>query len=168
MEFLFLVLVYVLPCWIFNISLNFIYPWGQKVVVIHKLNFPLDFRKNWWDERRILGDSQGFMSIVFIAILPLMFIFFFPQPYWVLLLSAVCVWMGDLIGSFIKRRLGIQRGQFLPGIDHGDYMIVAGIVFVSLEIIPIEVAFFALVLTYIFHPIVCVIGYFAGIKREPF
>jgi CDP-2,3-bis-(O-geranylgeranyl)-sn-glycerol synthase len=161
------ILSYALPCWIINISLNFIYPLRRDVPFFQKFNFPFDFGKSFYDGRRIFGESQGFLSIPVIIITPLILHLFIAQSLSLLFLKSFCVFVGDLLGSFIKRRLGLPRGTFLPGVDHGDYMIITGLVCYLAGVETLEVVISALIITYIFHPIVCYIGYRLNIKREP-
>lgn len=75
--------------------------------------------------------------------------------------------MGDLIGSFIKRRLNLQRGQPAPVLDQLDFVIGA-LTFSFIEIMPsIEIIIIILVLTPIIHLIANMIGYKLKLKREP-
>lgn len=85
----------------------------------------MDFNLKFFDNRRILGDGKtwrGFAVGVFAAvvvglmymfILPLTGFNFYPDSFDYLLLgivSGVGTMTGDAIGSFIKRRMNIERG----------------------------------------------------------
>lgn len=72
--------------------------------------------------------------------------------------------LGDAIGSFLKRRLGIGRGEPAPVLDQLDFMIVA-LILVSFVIRP-SLTFIAtaLVLTLALHLITNTCAYLLGIK----
>lgn len=80
---------------------------------------------------------------------------------------------GDLVASFLKRRLGIERGeQFFP-VDQLDFafgswlitLLISPYWFVKNFTLPIIVT--ALILTPVFHRIVNIIGYKLRISRNP-
>ena len=162
-------ILFAIPCWIVNISFNLINPFKKRYSFIRNINKPLDFNIVLGDGERLLGGSQGFLSIFLIFFIPaLLSITGLFGSYCINFIKAFCVFIGDMLGSFIKRRLHIKRGSFLVGVDHADYMIVSTIVFVSLHIIDIPTACIAIILTYIFHPLVCILGYNLGIKDEKY
>ena len=72
--------------------------------------------------------------------------------------------VGDAIGSFLKRRLGIGRGKPAPILDQLDFIIVA-IIFVS-PVVSVNWIFIAiaLVLTLIIHLIANGGAYLLGLK----
>ncbi len=85
--------------------------------------------------------------------------------------------LGDVLGSFIKRRVGIQRGGKAPVLDQYDFVIGAflltGALFSGwlLTHYILNEAIFGLiliiVLTPILHRVVNIIGYRIGKKEVP-
>lgn len=82
--------------------------------------------------------------------------------------------LGDLLGSFIKRRLNIPRGAKAPVLDQLDF--VAGTILLSLVAIPVGGSFFQLGIVYIvtilvltpfIHRIVNKLAYKIKIKAVP-
>lgn len=75
--------------------------------------------------------------------------------------------LGDLAGSFIKRRLKIQRGKPAPLLDQEDFLI--GAIAFSSFLVVIEVSWIVLLLiiTPVIHLVANVIGYLMKIKRQP-
>jgi CDP-2,3-bis-(O-geranylgeranyl)-sn-glycerol synthase len=73
--------------------------------------------------------------------------------------------MGDLIKSFIKRRLGIKSGRPWPVFDQWDF--VAGFfIFTYWLIYPDwQIILTVFLITLVLHPLVNVIGYILGIKK---
>ena len=72
--------------------------------------------------------------------------------------------LGDAIGSFLKRRLGIGRGKPAPILDQLDFIIVALILvslYVKLNLLTIGIA---IALTLIVHLATNTIAYLLGIK----
>lgn len=72
--------------------------------------------------------------------------------------------LGDAIGSFLKRRLGIGRGKPAPILDQLDFIIVA-LILVSLVVkLNWICAVLAIVLTLIIHLLTNSIAYLLGMK----
>ena len=74
---------------------------------------------------------------------------------------------GDSVGSFIKRRLNLKRGQKAPLLDQLDFLI--GALAFSALIIQLKPEWIILlvVLTPILHFTACCIGYLLKVKKEP-
>ena len=72
--------------------------------------------------------------------------------------------LGDAIGSFLKRRLGIGRGNPAPVLDQLDFMIVA-LILVSIVVkLSLPVIAIALLLTLALHLLTNTCAYLLGIK----
>lgn len=72
--------------------------------------------------------------------------------------------LGDALGSFIKRRLGIGRGKPAPILDQLDFIIVA-LILVSLVVnLSLTVIIMALALTLIIHLLTNTCAYLLGLK----
>ncbi len=103
---------------------------------------PMDFGKKYKDGTRILGDGKtwrgffgGAFSGIFIGLVligissvfdPEHFGFGkFPDYIGIIVLLAFGALLGDVFGSFIKRRLKIKRGEKAFGLDQYDFLIGA-------------------------------------------
>lgn len=75
--------------------------------------------------------------------------------------------IGDLIGSFIKRRSGIERGHTFIFLDQLGFLVV-GMIFVF-PLIPWPIQWFLIQVpfTFILHILANLIGYFTGIQDVP-
>jgi CDP-2,3-bis-(O-geranylgeranyl)-sn-glycerol synthase len=81
--------------------------------------------------------------------------------------------LGDMAASFLKRRLGTERGSPVPGLDQLDF--VVGALVVAAILAPVwfratfDVAALAVVLlaTPVLHVVTNVLAYVAGLKDEP-
>lgn len=75
--------------------------------------------------------------------------------------------VGDLAGSFIKRRANIRRGGPAPLLDQEDF-IFGSLIFAS-ALVSVQLSWWLLllILTPVLHVISCVIGYLVGVKKEP-
>ena len=101
----------------------------------------------------------------------------FPDSVGVVVCLALGSLLGDMTGAFIKRRLGMARGQKAPGLDQYDF--VAGAFLLTLLAYPSWVmstyvegnAIAGLVTLLVFVPLlhrsVNIIGYKMGTKKEP-
>ncbi len=154
----------------------------------------MDFGRSWRG-KRIFGDGKswsgffggalsGFgLGLVMIAIASI----WDPEDYWgygpfwnnagVLLCLSFGAVLGDLCGAFIKRRLGMERGQKAPFLDEYDF--VVGAFLLTALFFPdwmyatyikgyhIAALIFIVVIMYLIHRVVNIIGYKAGLKKEP-
>ncbi|HOQ25127.1 MAG TPA: CDP-2,3-bis-(O-geranylgeranyl)-sn-glycerol synthase [Methanomassiliicoccaceae archaeon] len=155
---------------------------------------PVDFNRTWRG-KRLLGDGKtwrglfgGIGSGIFIGLLMLAIAYLagsddglgygqFPQNVGVIACLAIGSLLGDMAGAFIKRRLGMARGQKAPGLDQYDF--VAGAFLLTYLAYPSWVistylegeAIVGLVVLLIFvpvlHRLVNIIGFKMGTKKEP-
>jgi CDP-diglyceride synthetase len=155
---------------------------------------PIDFGKTW-KGKRILGDGKtwrgffggGFAGIVFGLILIGISYpfdsenFFGYGGFWKNVAIIACLsfgsLLGDMLGSFIKRRLDIQRGQKAPILDQFDFVI--GAFLLTALVFPhwvfdnyiggwhIAALIFVLLITLVLHRVMNIIGYKTGLKDVP-
>lgn len=81
--------------------------------------------------------------------------------------------MGDMSMSFVKRRIGYKRGAPLPGVDQLDFVMGAWLLtFLAssawfLSNFTFSIVLTVLIVTPLLHFVTNVIGYFIGVKNEP-
>jgi len=74
---------------------------------------------------------------------------------------------GDIIGSFIKRRSGVERGQTFIFLDQLGFLILGmGLIYFVIPW-PIEWFLVLVPITFLMHIIANLIGYFTGIQDVP-
>jgi len=128
---------------------------------------PLDFGKFFLDRRRIFGEGKtirGFVGGLLVGTL-VAILQGRAEAGFLLSLGAL---VGDLIGSFIKRRLDIARGGSLPGVDQVFFLIFA-LLFAS----PVERPGWAgliilLIITPPIHLLANFLAYKLGLKTRPY
>ena len=83
------------------------------------------------------------------------------------LLICVGAPLGDLIGSFIKRRVNLERGAPAPIIDQLDFLL--GAIFLAYIIFPLRWMYiiFALLVTLLLHILANTLAYKLGYSKEP-
>ncbi len=141
-----------------------------------RYNFPLDRGRIFFDGRRIIGDSKtvrgligGICAGLFIGFIQ--FLIRDPEPVLGFLdtmnrtfLLALGTHLGDLFGSFIKRRLNINPGGSFPIIDQLGFLVFAlGLTAIFYEV-PLKYVFILLPLTLGAHLGANILAYKAGIK----
>lgn len=143
---------------------------------------PIDFGKNFYDNRRLLGDNksiEGFVSGVLAGTLIGLAYGYYARSRlheWVAygFLSGIGAMSGDLLNSFIKRRLGIRPGQSFIPFDQISFIVGASI-FIKLSGVDVAVNqklsvadfFLGLLLAAVLHPLTNYIAYLVGIKETP-
>ncbi len=72
--------------------------------------------------------------------------------------------IGDASGSFLKRRIGIERGRPIPLLDQLDF-VVGALIFASIiVVIPWDLLLLLFVISIILHLLANIIAYLIGIK----
>ena len=156
---------------------------------------PVDFGKTLGDGRRILGDGKTYRGLfagilcgllmgglqmwitsrgfeVYSTALPL---FGTGSINSIIVIGSLAFGslFGDMFMSFFKRRIGLKRGAPLPIIDQLDFVLGAWAItyitspewFTANFTTPIIIA--VLVITPLLHLVTNIIGYFIGVKKEP-
>ncbi|MGC8596313.1 MAG: CDP-2,3-bis-(O-geranylgeranyl)-sn-glycerol synthase [Thermocladium sp.] len=143
---------------------------------------PIDMGKYFRDGRRILGDGKTIEGFLFgvtagtlIGGLTTIIIeslagdsMIYPTLLDCLSLSFWAL-VGDLIGAFIKRRLGLPRGAPAPLLDQLDFIVTALLVtrLIDPMVISIPIIIAAVLLTPPIHLATNAAAYLLGLKREP-
>ena len=83
------------------------------------------------------------------------------------LLIALGALIGDILGSFLKRRLKIPRGKPAPFIDQLDFLVVSLLFGAIVYPLPLVHILFLLVVTPLIHLLANVIGYLLRVKQVP-
>ena len=154
----------------------------------------MDFGKTW-KGKRIFGDGKswagfiwGILTGVLLGVLQLAIAYpFDPEnyfgfgPFWsnigIMFCLSTGALLGDLCGAFTKRRLGMERGQKSPILDQYDFVVGAFLLTTLFypdfiyanffEGIHIWAFVFILIITFVIHRGVNIIGYKLGVKNEP-
>jgi len=142
---------------------------------------PIDFGKNFTDGKRLFGESKtirGFLGGIFGGILAsIIIVYFFPIPlfdssfsqFLCGILLSIGAMVGDLVGSFIKRRVGISSGRpFI--LDQLSFLIVAllfAFVISPSYFFDLYLIIFLFVITYIAHVISNYVANRLGLKNVP-
>jgi CDP-2,3-bis-(O-geranylgeranyl)-sn-glycerol synthase len=166
---------------------------ANPMAVVFGGGTPMDFGRSLRDGRRILGDGKtwrgiaggtagGFAVGLGLALLgPLgnarLSFGEWPGVLGVLVLLPLGALLGDVLGAFVKRRLGLARGAKARGLDQFDFLIGAFLlllVFVPGWWLPrfwtgdaIWGLAFVIVITPVLHRVVNIVGHRWGKKREP-
>ncbi|MDD4307815.1 MAG: CDP-2,3-bis-(O-geranylgeranyl)-sn-glycerol synthase [Thermoplasmata archaeon] len=112
---------------------------------------PVDFGRKMKDGTRILGDGKtwrgligGTLSGITLGLIQVVIMKALDAPEWtysacvtqtviILFLLSFGSMFGDMLGSFLKRRIKIARGAKAPGLDQYDFLIGTLILMVPLE-----------------------------------
>jgi CDP-2,3-bis-(O-geranylgeranyl)-sn-glycerol synthase len=167
------VLLFILPAYIANAT-----------PVLFGGGTPVDFKRKFIDRERLLGDGKtwrGLLAGLFFgsltglvesilcssAVLPLSLCLDFLPLGFVLSLGTM---LGDLGGSFIKRRMRIKRGHPSLILDQLSFLLFA--LLLSLPYLPagflsLDSVVFLIVLTYLLHVVTNLLANRLGLKKVP-
>ena len=147
---------------------------------------PVDFGRNFIDGRRIFGPGKTFRGLIggtlsgILVGLLLQLIKESTQigvpsfePISVVVTLSLGAMLGDLAMSFLKRRLGLDRGSPLPVADQLDFVVGAWVltyVFFSdwfVQNFTPSIIVVVLILSPLLHVVVNIIAFKLGKKKEP-
>jgi len=154
-------LIYIFPAYSAN-AVPVVFGGGQ----------PLDFGKTFKDNRPIFGSHKtirGFFAGLIIGTLVGVgesFVFHYYNPLLGFTLSLGAL-VGDLTGSFVKRRLGFAPGSFLPIIDEINFVLFA--LLFSLPVAPptLILVLIILAVTIPIHLLTNFLAYLVHVKKRP-
>jgi CDP-2,3-bis-(O-geranylgeranyl)-sn-glycerol synthase len=140
---------------------------------------PIDFNRTWPDGKPILGKGKtwkGFgMGVLIGTFAGGILLHFYPAQaletssqylLYAFLLSAGAL-IGDMAGSFVKRRMGMTRGQAAHFLDQLDF-VIGGLVFSLIVNPPYWTVFLLLIMvTPFMHMAFNRLAYLLGLKSVP-
>ncbi len=159
-------------------ALKFVFPayCANAVPVIVGGGPPLDFGRSFPDGRPVFGKNKTFrgffsgLAVGAVAGLAETAVFGFQSfPALLGVLLSFGALMGDLMGAFLKRRIGLAPGELLPVIDQTDFIIGALLLSlpVSLPLLSWEIVLTVLIITPPVHLLTNFAAYKLGLKRNP-
>ena len=157
-------LIFILPAYVAN---------GSPVVIskVIKKRRPIDFGRNFIDGRRILGNGksiEGFIGGISVGFITGLFLTAFNLHTITgsFLLSSGAL-IGDVFGSFIKRRIGIKRGEPFPFVDQLMFLLVAELFYCLFFKCNRLVVMMSIVLTPLIHLSTNYLAYKVKLKSVP-
>jgi CDP-2,3-bis-(O-geranylgeranyl)-sn-glycerol synthase len=120
--------------------------------VVFKGKIPLDGGKKFIDGRRIFGDGKTFEGFIVGIIAGIIFgslealIVSNNRFIYLGFLGGLGAMIGDVTGSFFKRRIGYERGEPLLFVDQLDFALCATLFY---YLVGVEMNFYALLLIYL-------------------
>lgn len=152
---------------------------SNGLALVFGRGMPIDFNKKFFDGRPLLGKGKTFRgafagiffgtagSFIVNALFPQLTAFL-PADYvlYGFLLASGAV-LGDIAASFIKRRLGLERGSRVLLLDQLDFL-AGGILLGALIFTPtIEQVIFLMIFTLSMHRFANLVAFKTKIKKVP-
>lgn len=127
---------------------------------------PIDLGCNFLDGRRVFGKNKTIRGLIsgLIAGTLTGLIQNAPVTGFILSLGAL---LGDLMGSFIKRRLDMPPGKPLPVLDQLSFVAGALLLSALSSSFDMVVAYYVVILTPVFHVTTNLLAYLLKIKPVP-
>ncbi|WP_048147929.1 CDP-2,3-bis-(O-geranylgeranyl)-sn-glycerol synthase [Palaeococcus ferrophilus] len=158
---------YILPAYFANSS-----------PVVFKGKTPIDFGRNFVDGKRLLGDGKtwrGFFGGLTVGVLVSLIQYHALPSYYGSLNAALRLGfalslgalLGDIIGSFVKRRANFPRGYPAIGLDQWGFLITALILAYPVRTLETGQVLFLLAVTPFIHWGANVLAYTLGWKSVP-
>jgi len=161
------IILFILPAYVAN-----------GAPVIFGGGMPLDLGKKFIDGRRIFGDNKtvrglltGVSSGIFIGLILSLTVFNFNEYFGFAICQSVGAHIGDLFGSFVKRRFNLKPGQSAPILDQLGFLIFAFLImFIVYGYLPLSLTEITVlvILTLILHPLTNLGAYILKLKSKPY
>lgn len=154
-------------------ALLFIFPayCANAVPVLAGGGTPMDFGKNFFDGKRIFGDHKTFRGFFFGLLVGILVgiaeFLIFDYPILFIILPSLGALVGDLLGSFAKRRIGISPGGLFPIVDQIDFVIGALLFSIPLSILTWELALVVILITPPIHLLTNYVAFKMRLKKHP-
>ncbi|HMK94143.1 MAG TPA: CDP-2,3-bis-(O-geranylgeranyl)-sn-glycerol synthase [Candidatus Limnocylindrales bacterium] len=154
-------------------SLKFIFPayCANATPVLAGGGTCMDFGKNFFDGKRVFGNNKTFrgfsFGLVIGVIVGLMDAALFHFPILFAFLIPLGALVGDLVGAFSKRRMGIEPGGLLPVVDQVDFAVGAIVFSIPLGIMSWQLAVTVLLITPPIHLLTNFFAYKMKLKKNP-
>jgi len=140
----------------------------------------VDFGKKAWDGRDVFGKNkswEGIAAAIVISVLAsVVFVYIERNPWWVAyaVISAIGAMCGDLLNSFVKRRLSLGPGECFIPCDQLSFLLVAHVFLylsgvyslVGVELSARVLAFGVVASTFL-HLLTNLLAYVARLKDVP-
>jgi CDP-2,3-bis-(O-geranylgeranyl)-sn-glycerol synthase len=139
---------------------------ANSVPVLARGRHPIDLGRFLWDGKRVLGDGktfEGFFAGLFMGTLAGAIVGY-PLHSFLLALGALA---GDIVGAFVKRRLGIARGNPAPLLDQLDFVIGALLFVYPIYQYSLEQLLFIVIVTPPIHLLANYVAYIFKLKPNP-
>ncbi len=156
-------------------ALKFIFPayCANAIPVVAGGGLALDFGKNFVDGKPIFGKHKtlrGFFAGLAVGTMAgLVESLLFGYSFLLGFLLSLGALSGDLIGAFIKRRIGLSPGELLPVVDQVDFAV--GAVLLSLPVsssfLSPQLVLATLIVTLPMHLLTNLLAHKLGLKRDP-
>ncbi len=157
-------------------ALKFIFPayCANAAPVLGGGGKPMDFGRTFVDGRRILGANKTFRGFffgwaigIFVGLVEGLVFGFATYGLLFSILTPLGALTGDLVGAFIKRRVGISPGGLLPVIDQIDFVVGAIVFSLPFMSISWELAVTVLLITPPIHLLTNFFAYKLKLKKNP-
>ena len=158
---------------LFLSALIFIFPayCTNAAPVIFGGGGPIDCGKSFIDGKPLFGSHKtvrGFISGLASGILATIALcYLVPYNFFVGVALSIGALIGDLAGSFIKRRLSFPPGKSVPVLDQMTFVVFAVIFAYAVSPIEIEIMLIVFVVTPVCHLVTNLIAYCFGLKTVP-
>jgi len=150
---------------------------ASAIPVVAHGTTPIDIGRKWFDGNRIFGDTKtigGFVAGVvggfLVGALQSNIALGSQVPQMTLFLAFIISFgalVGDLAGSFIKRRFGMKPGEDAPFLDQLNFVFGATFFAMWFVKIGLETFFIMIIITPILHRIANIIAYKIKAKKVP-
>ncbi len=163
--FVFETFFFFFPAWITNMLFVIV---GALASALRVPDVPIDFSKNFFDGRRLLGDNRNVGVACVGLIIGIAAGYLVVGDFSVSIFGAGGAFLGHtLLGSFVKRRLGLPSGYKFPLLDRIDATACAAILLFLFADMPLRHAIFGIALALTFHPLISFLGYTLKMKKNP-
>ncbi|MEN9913280.1 MAG: hypothetical protein RLY66_688 [Candidatus Parcubacteria bacterium] len=158
-------IIFAAPCWIANMTFSLIVPLKRVYPAIARIDKPLDMGGSLWGQR-VFGDSRNYAGLTVAIVLALCAWLFFQSGD--MAIKILFTFVGAVLGSFIKRRIGCLPGKKVIVLDQLDYMFIVGGIWYFFGWESGATVLVAMLITLCMQPVISYGAFFLGLKDKPY
>ncbi|MCB1984888.1 MAG: CDP-archaeol synthase [Burkholderiales bacterium] len=134
----------------------------------NKMAYPVDFRVIFFDQKRLLGNAKTWRGLIgsFLVTCPMAWLMGYDLTTGFLIAAGAM--SGDLISSFIKRRLNMRPSSMAPFLDQIPESLIPALLVMQAFHLTANTVTYLVIIFFILEYVLSRLLYELGIRKKPY
>ena len=134
----------------------------------NKMAYPVDFRVNFIDQKRLFGNAKTWRGLIGSMLLTCVAAVLLGYDLKIGFLIAAGAMSGDLLSSFIKRRLNLRTSSMAPLLDQVPESLIPALFVMHSFHLTAHTIFYLVIMFFVLEYLLSRIFYELGIRKKPY